>query len=339
MIAPLSSPSISRSPRPSHRNSLFKLRPAIVLVVALAGIPSNTRAFALVSARNHKNIPFGVLPQFARATTRTMSFFSSSPSQSPSEHDSPTAFSAVTMRLESPSAERNKDPIWGILSTRVVPFLPPRPWSILETAAGAGVHTEYFASKLLEIDNDDSQPPPPFVWRPTDPMEEALGSIMSRVAEKNLGAVVATPQQLTLGASGVNLEQSSSDALKLQTDETTPLDLVLSINMIHISPWEATLGLMRVAGQRLREPSSSDSASNGGYLYCYGPYKQEGIVVPSNENFDRSLKSRDPDWGVRNLVDVVKAAEKEGLELVEMVDMPANNTSLIFRRIVQPKEN
>ena len=293
MIAPLlsPSPSISQSPlspRSYHRNNLFKLRPAIVLFVALAGFTTNTRAFAVVSARNHKNTPFGGLPRFARATAGTMTLFSSS--QSPSEHDAPTAFSAATMRLESPSAERNKDPIWGILSTRVVPFLPPRPWSILETAAGAGVHTEYFASKLLEFststtdggDTDDSQPPP-FVWHPTDPMEEALGSITSRVAENILGVVVATPQKLTLGASGVNPEQSSSDALKLQTDEKTPLDLILSINMIHISPWEATLGLMRVAGQRLREPSDSDSNSDGGYLYCYGPYKQDGIVVPSNE--------------------------------------------------------
>jgi hypothetical protein len=293
MIVRLSSPSLSPSPFPfpfpiPSPRSLFKLRPAIVIFVVLVGIPSNTRAFVVVSASNHKNL-FGVLPRFARATTGTMAFFSSSQS----EHDSTTAFSGATMRLESPSAERNKDPIWGILSTRVVPFLPPRPWNILETAAGAGVHTEYFSSKLLEVsttttdgDCDDDLQQPPFVWHPTDPSEEALGSIMARVAENNLGAVVATPQKLALGASGVNPEQSSSDALLLQTGDT-PLDLVLSINMIHISPWEATLGLMRVAGQRLREPSGGDIDNNidddGGYLYCYGPYKQDGIVVPSNK--------------------------------------------------------
>lgn len=110
--------------------------------------------------------------------------------------------------------------------------------------------------------------------------------------------------------------------------------------MIHIAPWEATLGLMRVAGQRLREPSGdeSDNDNDSGYLYCYGPYKQDGIIIPSNESFDRSLKSSNPDWGVRNLLDVVTAAKKEGLELVEKADMPANNTSLIFRRIRKPEE-
>jgi len=230
-----------------------------------------------------------------------------------------TAFSAASMRLESPSAERNKDPIWGVLSTKVIPKLPyDDPWTILETAAGAGVHTEYFASKLLAEKSA-------FVWHGTDPTEESLLSIASRVAEHSgLDAAVAAPKKLTLGTSGVDEDASCSNPLPEDS-----LDLVVSINMIHISPWEATLGLMKVAGERLREPSDE---SDGGYLYCYGPYKQEGIIVPSNENFDMSLKSRNPAWGVRNLADVIKAAENEGLEFVEKVDMPANNTSLIFRR-------
>ena len=136
--------------------------------------------------------------------------------------------------------------------------------------AAAGVHTEYFASKLLLAGKSD------FVWHGTDPTEESLQSIAARVAEHSgLDAVVAAPKKLTLGASGVDKDASSSDALPEGS-----LDLVVSINMIHISPWEATLGLMKVAGERLREPSDD---SDGGYLYCYGPYKQEGVIVPSNE--------------------------------------------------------
>jgi len=223
------------------------------------------------------------------------------------------------MRLESPSAERNKGPIWEVLSTKVIPNLKAHPLTILETAAGAGVHTEHFSAQLAESSSSS------FVWHATDPEEDSLQSIAARVADRNLGQVVAVPKKLTLGASGVSPESSSGDALP-----QGPLDLLISINMIHISPWEATLGLMKVAGEGLREPSDGN---DGGYLYCYGPYKQEGIIVPSNENFDMSLKSRNSAWGVRNLADVVKAAKKEGLELVEKVDMPANNTSLIFRRI------
>jgi hypothetical protein len=262
-----------------------------------------------------------------------MAFFSS---QSQSQYDSPTAFSAVSNRLESPSAERKKDSIWTVLSTKVISnLLSDEPWTILETAAGAGVHTEYFSSKLLleRNKNGDSQSqslsqPPAFVWHATDPTEEALQSIVARVQEhKDISDVVAAPKRLTLDDSGICQSESGSAP-------EYPLDLVLSINMIHIAPWEATLGLMKVAGEGLREPSGE---SDGGYLYCYGPYRQEGIIVPSNENFDMSLKSRNPSWGVRNLADVVKAAESEGLELVEKVEMPANNTSLIFRRIRKPK--
>jgi len=147
--------------------------------------------------------------------------------------------------------------------------------TIMETAAGAGVHTEYFATKLLEkftADRTES----PFVWYASDPSQDSLLSILARTKEQNLGAVVAAPKILTLGASGINQEESSKDALPAEDN----FDLILSINMIHISPWEATLGLMKVAGQRLRKPSDSD---DGGYLYCYGPYKIDGTSVPSNE--------------------------------------------------------
>jgi hypothetical protein len=194
-----------------------------------------------------------------------MAFFASSSS----ENDSQTAFSRATLRLESPSAERNKGPIWEALSTKVIPNLKAKPITILETAAGAGVHTEHFSAKLAESSASS------FVWHATDPEEDSLLSIAARVVDRNLGEVVAAPKKLTLGASGVTPESSSSDALP-----QGPLDLLISINMIHISPWEATLGLMKVAGEELREPSESD---DGGYLYCYGPYKQEGIIVPSNE--------------------------------------------------------
>ena len=206
-------------------------------------------------------------------------------------HDSKTAFSAVTRRLESPSAERNKGPIWDVLSTKVIPRLGDshRPWTVLETAAGAGVHTEHFASELLRMvvagegeagTDGGGSSGLPFVWHPSDPSREALESIAARVEEHpaTLGRVVAAPKQLTLGSTGILEEESRNGD---DGGNNGPLDLLISINMIHISPWEATLGLMKVAGQQLRAPTDNDD--EGGYLYCYGPYKQDGIIVPSNE--------------------------------------------------------
>ena len=100
-------------------------------------------------------------------------------------------------------------------------------------------------------------------------------------------------------------------------------DLVLCINMVHISPWEATLGLMACAGKCL---------GPGGILMCYGPYKVDGTAVESNLRFDESLKSRNSDWGVRNIEDVIDAAKKEGLSYVDRIEMPANNMSVLFRK-------
>ena len=94
--------------------------------------------------------------------------------------------------------------------------------------------------------------------------------------------------------------------------------------MVHISPWEATQGLMAGAG-RLLPP--------GGLLYLYGAYRQQGVpTAPSNEAFDASLKARDPAWGVRDLEDVVAEAARHGLALERVVAMPANNLSVILRR-------
>ncbi|MBI3201768.1 MAG: DUF938 domain-containing protein, partial [Myxococcales bacterium] len=104
----------------------------------------------------------------------------------------------------------------------------------------------------------------------------------------------------------------------------TRTDAVVCINMIHISPWAATLGLMRGV-TRVLEP--------GGLLFLYGPYRRFGAhTAPSNETFDASLRARDPSWGVRDLEAVTRVAEDAGLVFEELVAMPANNFSVMFRR-------
>ncbi|MEY3221853.1 MAG: hypothetical protein RLZZ203_709, partial [Cyanobacteriota bacterium] len=98
---------------------------------------------------------------------------------------------------------------------------------------------------------------------------------------------------------------------------------IVNINMIHIAPWSACLGLMAGAG-RILPP--------GGILYLYGPYKQNGEhIAPSNATFDQSLQAQNPEWGVRNLEDVITAAEARNLTLRETLSMPANNLSLVFK--------
>ena len=112
---------------------------------------------------------------------------------------------------------------------------------------------------------------------------------------------------------------------KIDPSAIADIGVIIAINLIHISPWSACQGLMKGAGKIL--PS-------GGILYLYGPYKQNGKhTAPSNEAFDQSLQFRNPDWGVRNLEDVVELAEKYQLILHKIIPMPANNLSLIFHHL------
>ncbi|GAH32461.1 unnamed protein product, partial [marine sediment metagenome] len=96
------------------------------------------------------------------------------------------------------------------------------------------------------------------------------------------------------------------------------------VNMIHISPWSACEGLLRGVGAIL---------APGGLVYLYGPYKREARhTAPSNDAFDASLRARNPEWGVRDLERVTATAAEHGLSLAEVVEMPANNLSVILRR-------
>ena len=102
------------------------------------------------------------------------------------------------------------------------------------------------------------------------------------------------------------------------------MEAIICINMVHISPWTATAGLMRGAAAILRP---------GAPLYLYGPYRRKGgHTAPSNAFFDADLRARNPEWGVRDVEAVIEEAGRNGLALDDVVEMPANNLSLIFRR-------
>ena len=108
-------------------------------------------------------------------------------------------------------------------------------------------------------------------------------------------------------------------------EDDAPFDAMISLNMVHIAPWEAALGLLAGAGRLLRPD---------GVLVSYGPFMLGGIhTAASNAAFDADLKRRDPRWGVRDVDDLVGAAAPHGLELLELVEMPANNLSLVFVKV------
>jgi len=195
--------------------------------------------------------------------------------------------------LTSPSVARTREPILAVLRR----VLPER-GHVLEIASGTGEHAVFFAAAL-----------PNLVWHPTDQDALALRSIAAHRAAAGLSNL-APP--LPLDASASDWPVSHADA-------------VVAINMVHISPWSATEGLMR-GSERILPP--------GGILYLYGAYKENGIhTAPSNAVFDESLRARHPDWGVRDVVDVAHLADTHGLVLVERIPMPANNLSLVFRRL------
>lgn len=214
-------------------------------------------------------------------------------------------------KQDSPSAQRNKEPIWQFLSSEVLPKESSKEYKVLEVATGAGVHTDYFAPKFAESLHSCS-------WYPSDPQQESLDSIQCYINDGNLGSIVKTPSQLTLDENGI-MEKETAAML----DGIGEFDLMICINMIHISPWEATLGLMKEASKRL---------SDTGFLYCYGPYRENGTSVASNLKFEEWLKSKDPGYGLRDLEKVCIVAEENGLKLVKRFEMPANNLSLVFQK-------
>ena len=192
----------------------------------------------------------------------------------------------------APSAERNKEPIADVLSR----VLPAR-GTVLEIASGTGQHVAHFAKAF-----------PALTFQPAEMEAARHASIEAWVREQGL-ANVRAPLAFDVMA------------LPWPVDEA---DAIVCINMIHISPWEATLALMKGAGALLPP---------GGVLVTYGPYKRNGAhTAPSNEEVDASLRSRDARWGIRDIEEVGAAAAREGLDLGEVVPMPANNFTLVFWR-------
>lgn len=196
-------------------------------------------------------------------------------------------------RLHSPACERNREPILRVLED----VLPPT-GTVLEIASGTGQHAAFFAPRL-----------PQLRWQPSDRDAPSLASIEAwRLAE-------GAPNLCPPIALDVLSRPWPIDAA----------DAIFNANMIHISPWETCLALFDEGARIL--------GHEGAPVVLYGPYKQGGAhTAESNAAFDASLRARDPRWGVRDLGDVKSVADERGFTLEQVVAMPANNLSVVFRR-------
>ena len=195
-------------------------------------------------------------------------------------------------RRSAPAALRNREPIADVLRDWL-----PNAGVVLEIASGTGEHATYFAEHFSRL-----------TWQPSDIHPDALASI---AAWRDMAALPNLRSPLALDAASPDWPVDKADA-------------VLSINMVHISPWRSALGLIDGAARIL---------APGRPLILYGPWLADDVpTAPSNADFDRDLRSRDPEWGLRRVEDFVAAASPRGFALEEARAMPANNRMLLFRR-------
>ncbi|MEM9976841.1 MAG: DUF938 domain-containing protein [Cyanobacteria bacterium P01_D01_bin.2] len=201
-------------------------------------------------------------------------------------------------RLYAPATERNREAILAVLE-RVL----PNPGTVLEIASGTGEHASFFAPKLA-----------PRRWWPSDISAPMLKSIAAW-AQATKARYLLPPIELDV----------RTQPWPVETDNKRSVDAIVNINMIHIAPWQACEALITGAERVL--PAN-------GVLYLYGPFKRGGEhTAPSNATFDTWLKEQTADWGVRDLEAVEKLANVHQLVLQEIVEMPANNLSLVFSKL------
>jgi len=193
----------------------------------------------------------------------------------------------------SPSVARNREPILAVLREAL-----PASGTVLEIASGSGEHAAWFAAAL-----------PGLLWQPTDRDDGALRSIEAHRSLVGLPNLLAP---LRLDASSPPWPIARADS-------------ILCVNMIHISAWAGAEGLMAEAG-RILPP--------GGVLVLYGPFLEAGTpTAPSNVAFDAWLRAQNPAWGVRDLEQVTALAARHGLARTARVEMPANNLSIVLKRL------
>ena len=207
-------------------------------------------------------------------------------------------------RQYAPATQRNRQPILDVLRQVL-----PATGAVLEVSSGTGEHITFFAPRLSHLQWIASEP---------DPLSrKSIQAWGEALPAKNLWL---PPLALDVSDSPWPVERPIPGL--------GPVTAIVNINMIHISAWEMCRHLMAGAERIL---------PGGGVLYLYGPFKREGAhTAASNETFDRMLRDRNPDWGIRDLAAVVTVAQQHSLQLKSITEMPANNLSVVFRRCPPP---
>jgi hypothetical protein len=212
---------------------------------------------------------------------------------------------SLDLRQYAPATQRNREPILAVLQQ----VLPPA-GTVLEISSGTGEHSIFMAPQLA-----------PRCWLPSDPNPDARASISTWQRFAPCDNMYPP----------IDLDASSSQWLVDSQDlphcdfQQYPITAIVNINMIHIAPKSAYLGLF--AGAKRILPID-------GILYLYGPFKQGGVhTAPSNAAFDASLRSQNSDWGVRDLEEITTVAQSHNLALQKVYPMPANNLSVVFKLV------
>ena len=196
------------------------------------------------------------------------------------------------VKRHAPATQRNRDAIAAVLAREL-----PASGTVLEVASGTGEHIAHFGPLFPQLH-----------WQPSDGDAESLASIREWSRDSGAGNI-AEPFHLDAAAQQWPVESAAA---------------VLCINMVHISGWDATVGLFVGSGQILNE---------GAPLILYGPYLEDDVeTAPSNLAFDRSLKERNPAWGLRNLAELDRLAAEFGFGRSARYAMPANNLTLVYRK-------
>ncbi len=193
----------------------------------------------------------------------------------------------------SAAADRNKEPILEVLKK----VLRPEDQRLLEVGAGTGQHAVYLAPSFPKLE-----------WTPTE-VAENLPMLRERIKQSGVPNIT-TPFRMTVGEDDFPIRM---------------FDVILTVNTFNIIHWKECKTFIKLISGRLEE---------GGKVLIYGPFKYNGqFTTQSNEEFDKSLREKDPQSGVRNFEDVLAAMFKNGFELVRDFEMPANNRMLFFRRL------
>lgn len=198
----------------------------------------------------------------------------------------------ASVKRHAPATQRNAGAIAEVLAREL-----PATGLVLEVASGTGEHAVFMARRF-----------PALTWQPSDRDTEALASIDAYAAEAGLANLRPA---LVFDAAKGNPPVAHADAL-------------VCINMVHISPWQASIGLFRAAAALLHE---------GAPLVLYGPYLEDEVeTAPSNLEFDASLRERNAEWGLRPVVQMDRLGTEHGFVRTSRVAMPANNLVLVYRR-------